>query len=131
MKKAITPIRDFVNHIEREKFTLVDDVHVKYYFELKEMCLTLLDDCDKIDIRLESSTNLFFSIQGHRMNQVMKTLTVVATIFIPLTFITGIYGMNFNNMPELAWNWGYYAFWIVIVFIFLLMLFYFKKKKWF
>jgi magnesium transporter len=65
------------------------------------------------------------------MNQVMKTLTIVATIFIPLTFIAGIYGMNFVNMPELEWKFGYLAVWIVMVLVLLGMLIFFKVKKWF
>jgi len=131
LKKAIIPIKEFVLRIEREKFNFIEQKHIKYYFELKDLCLTLLDSCDRIELRLESSINLFFSIQGHRMNQVMKTLTVISLVFIPLTFIAGIYGMNFVNMPELNYKWGYYGVWVVMFIIFLGMLYYFKKKNWF
>lgn len=131
LKKAIIPIKEFVMRIEREKFNFIEQKHIKYYFELKDLCLTLLDSCDRIELRLESSINLFFSIQGHRMNQVMKTLTVISLVFIPLTFIAGIYGMNFVNMPELNYKWGYYGVWVVMFMIFLAMLYYFKKKNWF
>ncbi len=131
IKKTIIPIRDFATKIEREPFNLIEQKHLKYFFEIKDICLTLLDNCDKIETRLESNINLFFSIQGHRMNQVMKTLTVVSTIFIPLTFLAGIYGMNFTNIPELTWKWGYAAFWGIIIVIFIIMLSYFKRKKWF
>jgi len=131
IKKTIIPIRDFATKIEREQFKLIQQKHIKYFFEIKDICLTLLDSCDKIEARLESNINLFFSIQGHRMNQVMKTLTVVSTIFIPLTFLAGIYGMNFANIPELTWKWGYFGFWLIILVIFILMLFYFRRKKWF
>lgn len=61
----------------------------------------------------------------------MKTLTIVATIFIPLTFIAGIYGMNFSNMPELEWKYGYLGIWMIIVSVFLGMIIYFRRKKWF
>lgn len=131
IKKTINPIKEFITKIEREKFSLIQKKHLKYFLELKDLCLTLLDDCDKIDVRLESSINLFFSIQGHRMNQVMKTLTIVATIFIPLTFVAGVYGMNFANMPELNWKWGYFAVLGIMLAVFLFMLYYFRKKKWF
>ena len=93
--------------------------------------LTLIDSSDMILASLESATNMFFSLQGHRTNQVMKTLTVVATIFIPLTFIAGIYGMNFKNMPELDWKYGYFGAWLIIIVTFLGMVIYLKKKKWF
>tara|TARA_R110001583_G_scaffold74038_1_gene205326 strand:+ start:8467 stop:9522 length:1056 start_codon:yes stop_codon:yes gene_type:complete len=131
IKKTILPIRDFVTKVEREKFNLIQQKHIKYFFELKDISLTLLDNCDKIESRLESDINLFFSIQGHRMNQVMKTLTIVATIFIPLTFIAGIYGMNFTNMPELTWKYGYFGIWFIIIVVFVFMLNFFRRKKWF
>lgn len=131
IKKTIIPIKEFVTKIEREQFGFIHEKHVKYFYELRDLCLSLIDDCDHIEVRLDSSINLFFSVQGHRMNQVMKTLTVVATIFIPLTFIAGIYGMNFSNMPELNWAWGYYGVWAVILLVLFGMLVYFKRKKWF
>ena len=62
-----------------------------------------------MDLRLDSAENLYFSLQGHKMNQVMTTLTIMAAIFIPLTFLAGIYGMNFSHMPELSWEWGYFG----------------------
>jgi magnesium transporter len=64
------------------------------------------------------------------MNEVMKVLTIIATIFIPLTFIAGIYGMNFTNMPELQYKYGYYVVWIVMLVVLIGMLIYFKRKKW-
>jgi len=131
IKNTIIPIKDFVLRVEREHDGFIQKEYLKYYFELRDLCLSLIDSCDHIEVRLDSNSNLFFSIQGHRMNQIMKTLTVVASIFIPLTFIAGIYGMNFSNMPELSWKYGYLAVWIFIIFIFILMMIYFKKKKWF
>lgn len=65
------------------------------------------------------------------MNQIIKVLTIVSTIFIPLTFIAGIYGMNFTNMPELHWKYGYYGILLIMILLFGGMLLYFKKKKWF
>lgn len=131
IKRTIIPIKEFVTKIEREQFGFIQKKHIKYFYELRDLCLSLIDDCENIEGRLDSSINLFFSVQGHRMNQVMKTLTVVATIFIPLTFIAGIYGMNFSNMPELNWVWGYYGVWAVILLVLFGMLVYFKRKKWF
>ncbi len=131
IKKMIIPMKDFISRISREEDGFIQSKHMKYYHEIKDLCLSLIDDSDKIELKLDSYTNLFFSIQGHRMNQVMKTLTVVATIFIPLTFIAGIYGMNFDNMPELHWKWAYFGVWGVIILVFGGMLYYFKKKNWF
>ena len=131
VRKTIIPIREFVSKIEREELGLISQKHFKYFYEIQDLCLTLIDDCIQIEMKLDSNVNLFFSIQGHRMNQVMKTLTVVATIFIPLTFIAGIYGMNFSNMPELNWKWGYFGVWGIIAIVFGIMMLYFKKKNWF
>jgi len=131
IKKTVIPIKEFVLKIEVQEFSYIQIKNKKYFDELKDISLSLIDDCDQIELRLESNINLFFSIQGHRMNQVMKTLTVVSTIFIPLTFIAGIYGMNFANMPELNWKWGYYGVWLIITIIFAGMLIYFRRKKWF
>lgn len=131
IKKAILPIKEFVVLVDREDIQFIGKKQIKYFYEIKDLCLTLLDTCDTILSALESSTNLFFYIQGYRMNQIMKTLTVIATIFIPLTFITGIYGMNFHNMPELTWKYGYAAVWLLIVIIFIGMIIYFRRRKWF
>lgn len=131
IKKTILPIKDIVTKIEREELNLINKRHMKYFYELKDLCLSLIDEIEQIEVKLESSTNLFFSVQGHRMNQVMKTLTVVATIFIPLTFIAGVYGMNFSNMPELKWKWGYFSIWVIMIAMFVGMLIYFKRKKWY
>lgn len=131
IKKSILPIKEFALAVERGDCQFIEERHLKYFLEIKDMCLTLLDSSDILISALESSTNLFFSVQGHRMNQVMKTLTVVATIFIPLTFVAGIYGMNFANMPELRWRYGYLGVWGVIVLIVAGMILYFKKKRWF
>ena len=67
---------------------------------------------------------------SNKMNEVMKVLTIIATIFIPLTFIAGIYGMNFENIPELHYKYGYHILWGVMIVLFLAMLYYFKRKKW-
>jgi magnesium transporter len=131
IKKSILPIKEFTQIVERGECKGIQQMHIKYFLEIKDLCLTLLDNCDILYASLESNINLFFSLQGHRMNQVIKTLTVVSTIFIPLTFVVGIYGMNFYNMPEIEWKYGYVSIWIFMIMIFISMLIYFKSKKWF
>ena len=131
IKKTILPLKDILSKIERENIVHIRQENFKYFYELKDLCLYLLDETEQLDIRFNSYTNLFFSIQGHKMNQVMKTLTVVATIFIPLTFIAGIYGMNFKYIPELEMKNGYLYFWGIIGVVTAIMLVYFKRKRWF
>lgn len=111
------------NSIEKENYSFFDRLHQK--------SLELLEQIEYDMISLDSASNFFFSAQNHKMNEVMKTLTVVSVIFMPLTFIVGVYGMNFDHMPELRYQYGYYT---VVGFMFLLalgMAYYFKWKKWF
>lgn len=131
IKKAIIPIKEFTVSVERDECKLISKRSKNYFYELKDLCLTLLDTCDTIFASLESSANLFFYIQGHRMNQVMKLLTIISTIFIPLTFIAGVYGMNFHNMPEIGWKYGYMAVWILMLVVLAIMIYFIKKHKWF
>jgi magnesium transporter len=79
---------------------------------------------------LSGMLDIYLSSISNRLNSVMKVLTIIATIFMPLTFIAGIYGMNFKYMPELEWRWGYPAVWLIVMIIGVSMLLYFKKKKW-
>jgi len=85
-----------------------------------------------LDLRdmTESVLNTYLSSVSNRMNEVMKVLTIIATIFIPLTFITGIYGMNFANMPELEWRYGYFIVLIVMAVIGISLVVYFRRRRW-
>jgi magnesium transporter len=98
---------------------------------LHQKSLELLEQIDANMSALESASNFYFSAQSQKMNEIMKTLTIISVVFIPLTFIVGVYGMNFENMPELRYKYGYF---ITITFMFLLvlaMIYYFKKRRWF
>ncbi|WP_396212669.1 magnesium/cobalt transporter CorA [Flavobacterium sp.] len=135
LKRSIIPLRDSLysiksmkddnvfNSIERENYSFFDRLHQK--------CLELLEQIEYDSSTLDSATNFFFSTQNHKMNNVMKTLTVVSVFFMPLTFIVGVYGMNFDNMPELHWKYGYFIILGFMLLLLLGMIYYFKKKKWF
>jgi magnesium transporter len=97
-----------------------------YYFsDLKDNCLTILEEIDANKQILEGMSNLFYAAQGQRMNEIMKMLTVVSSLFIPLTFIVGVYGMNFEFMPELKWRSGYFVIWSIMLLIILGLMIYF------
>jgi magnesium transporter len=130
IKKSILPIKEFSLTVERGECQFFEQRHIKYFLEIKDLSLTLIDVCDMLLSSLESSTNLFFSVQGHRTNEIMKVLTIVASLFIPLTFVAGIYGMNFTHMPELHWKYGYFMIWFIFIVTIAGLLIYFKKKKW-
>lgn len=131
IKRSLNPINDYLIKVERAEGALIKPHHLKYFVELRDLCLSTIDDCDQLQHQLESYVNLFFSVQGHNMNQIMKMLTIVTTIFIPLTFLAGIYGMNFIHMPELEWKYGYAGLWGVFIILVSLMVWYFRRKKWF
>ena len=135
LKRSIIPLRDSLYSIKSIKddnvFNSIDAENFSFFSRLHQKSLELLDQIDDDMVTLDSASNFFFSSQNHKMNEVMKTLTVISAIFIPLTFIVGIYGMNFENMPELKYTNGYY---IVIGAMFTLavgMVYYFKKRNWF
>ncbi len=127
-KKAAISLRNTITNLEKVE---IQDMKIKYFNELKEQVNNLIADIDFELQKLESKINLIFSIQGDRLNNVMKILTVFSVIFIPLTFIAGIYGMNFVNMPETQWENGYYIMLGIMLLISLLIIWYMSKKKWF
>lgn len=131
LKRSLGPFYDAISGIEKGISGKVQQKHLKYFYDLKDQCSQSLENTEALIQRLDSGINLFFSLQGHRMNQVMKTLTIVTSIFIPLSFIAGVYGMNFANMPELSWENGYFVVLGVMAFLIIGMLFFFKKLKWF
>lgn len=135
LKRSIIPLRDSLYSIKSIKdddvFNAIAHENFSFFARLHQKSLELLDQIDDDMITLESASNFFFSSQNHRMNEVMKTLTVISAIFIPLTFIVGVYGMNFENMPELKNPNGYFIVIGFMLSIVIGMVYYFKKRNWF
>lgn len=131
LRSNILSTKDMLNSIEKGSSPLFQPEQKKYYYDLKDNCIYLIENIDDQLLRLDSAENLFFSLQGHRMNQVMTTLTILAAIFIPLTFLAGIYGMNFEYMPELKWRFGYFAALGSMTLIAIGLIIYFRRKRWF
>lgn len=127
-KKATISLKDIIVKLEKIE---IEGFNVKYFSELKEQTNNLISNIDFELQELESKINLIFSIQGHRLNEVMKTLTILSVIFIPLTFLAGIYGMNFENIPELKVKNGYFILLAVMFFVTIVAIWFFKRKKWF
>ena len=128
VKKAVSSLRDTLLKAENASFT---SLSFSYFSELKEQSINLMNDIDFELYKMDSTTNLIFSVQGHRLNEIMKTLTIFSVIFIPLTFLAGIYGMNFENIPELSWENGYFyllGFMLVVACISIWIM---KRNKWF
>jgi len=135
LKRAIIPLRDSLYSIKSIKddnvFNAIDANNFTFFERLHQKCLELLEQIEYDLTTLDSAANFFFSSQSHKMNEVMKTLTVVSVFFMPLTFIVGVYGMNFENMPELHWQYGYFIILGCMLLLLLGMVYYFKKKKWY
>jgi magnesium transporter len=130
IKKSLSPFKEALTNILSDRTHFIEKKNRKYFRDLKNSCTSAIEEANATYAALESLTNIYFSTLSHKMNEIMKVLTTVATIFIPLTFIAGIYGMNFQYMPELQWRYGYFAIWGVMLLVFLGMLIYFKNKKW-
>jgi magnesium transporter len=130
VKKSLKPFKEALITILNGRTTFIKKGGKKYFRDLKNSCSSSLEEADSSLKALESLTNIYFSSLSHKMNSIMKVLTTVATIFIPLTFIVGVYGMNFKYMPELEWRNGYFIVLGVMLGVVILMLIYFRRKRW-
>jgi magnesium transporter len=124
------PLREVINTLMREEYGLINDSTRVFFRDVYDHTVQVMDSIESMRDVLSGMLDLYLSTVSNRMNEVMKVLTIIATIFIPLTFIAGIYGMNFQFMPELQWRWSYPLLWLVLIVIFCLMIFWFKRKKW-
>lgn len=130
IRKAVQPLRDVTNQLQHEETQLISDGISAYLRDLYDHTIQVIDAVDTFRDILGNMLDNYLSLMSHRMNSVMKVLTIIGSIFIPLTFIAGIYGMNFEYMPELAWQWGYFAVWGVMIVITMCMLGLMRWKKW-
>lgn len=130
LRKFIWPVRELVNEFDRTESALIDKSTLLYVRDLYGHAVQLIDTLEAYRDMVSGMLDTYLSISGNKMNEVMKTLTIMASIFIPLTFIAGLYGMNFDNMPELHKQWGYPVVLGIMVVVALCLIYYFKKKKW-
>jgi magnesium transporter len=131
LKRALLPLREAVSGLEKGVTDLVDPENEKYFRDVYDHLIQIADSLENNREVLSGLMDMQMANMSNRMNQVMKVLTVIASLFIPLTFIAGIYGMNFEYIPELKWHYGYFAVWGLMIFIFVGMLAFFRRKKWF
>ena len=130
IRKSVSPLRELLTAIMRSDTALIHKKTFVYFRDVYDHAIHIIDEIESYRDILTGLLDIYISSVSNKMNEVMKVLTVYATIFIPLTFITGVYGMNFQYMPELTWKWAYPAIWVVFILFTLLSLLYFKKKKW-
>lgn len=130
LRKSAWPLREIVNGLQKTDSGLVKDSTKPYLRDLYDHVIQVIDTVETHSEMIAGMLEIYLSSVSNRLNDIMKFLTIFATIFIPLTFVTGIYGMNFRYMPELDWKYGYFVAIGVMVVIGLSLLAYFKKKDW-
>lgn len=131
LRRSIWPLREVVNNLERGESKLIKKTTHIFLRDAYDHTIQVIDTIETFRDMISGMLDVYLSSVSNKMNEVMKVLTIIATIFIPITFIAGIYGMNFKYMPELNWSLGYVFAWGVIFLIVLVMLVFFKRKKWF
>ena len=130
LRKSVWPLREVINRLERWESSLINKSTAIYFRDVYDHTIQVIDSVETFRDMLSGMLDIYLSSISNRMNEVMKVLTIIATIFIPLTFIAGVYGMNFRFMPELEMPIGYPVILLVMLFIGILMFAYFRKKKW-
>lgn len=130
LRNAVWPLREVINKLEKDESDLVHKNTKLFLRDIYDHTIQIIETTETLRDMISGLLDIYLSSVSNRMNEVMKVLTIIATIFIPLTFVAGIYGMNFKHMPELSWKWGYPTILSVMFLIGLGMFFFFKKKKW-
>lgn len=131
LRKSVWPLRELINNLERAGFSPLVKKNTRLYLrDVYDHSIQAIDSTETYREMLSGMLDIYLSSVSNRLNEVMKILTVIATIFIPLTFVTGLYGMNFRFMPELEHPWGYPAALLLMLVMSLLMLAYFRRKRW-
>jgi len=130
LRKSVWPLREVISRLERIESPLIQETTAIYLRDVYDHTIQVIDTIETFRDMLSGMLDMYLSSISNKMNEIMKVLTIIATIFIPLTFIAGIYGMNFMYMPELEWRWGYPIIWLTIVAISVSMLIYFRRKQW-
>lgn len=130
LRKAIWPLREVISGLQRVESELIGKSTAVFLRDVYDHTIQVIDTVETFRDLLAGMLDLYLSSISNRMNEVMKVLTIMATIFIPLTFFAGIYGMNFEYMPELQWRWGYFGLWGLMLLLAAGMLVFFRKKRW-
>lgn len=130
MRKAIWPLREIINALERGDSKFFKEATLLYLRDVYDHTIQVIDTLETYREMVTGMLDIYLSSVSHKLNEVMKVLTIISTIFIPLTFLAGVYGMNFKYMPELDWEWGYPLVWAIMITAVLFMMRYFRNKKW-
>ena len=130
LHKALYPLRDALGKVLKDESDFIQEENIPYFSDVYDHVIHLIDSLDTYRDLSSGLTDQYLNIQNSKLNEVIRVLTIISTIFIPLTFIVGVYGMNFEYFPELEWKHGYATVWVVMLTIAGGMIGYFKYKKW-
>src|SRR5690606_19751063 len=130
LRRSVYPLREVVSRFEKLEPPLIHPDTRIFIRDLYDHSIQVIDLVETYRELSLSLLDLYMNSVSNRMNEIMKVLTIMASIFIPLTFIVGVYGMNFDHIPELHYRYGYFAVWAIMLIIFVSLLYFFKKKKW-
>jgi len=131
LRKALYPLRDAMSKLVKDDSGFIDSSNARFFSDVYSHVAHLIDSLDTYKDLTSGLMDIYINTLNTRMNEVIKVLTIISTIFIPLTFIVGVYGMNFDFMPELQWKFGYFGVWIFMLLMVIVMIRYFRYKKWF
>jgi magnesium transporter len=130
LRRQIWPTREILNTLVKEESPFITDATKIFFRDVYDHTIQVIDTLESFRDLASGMLDVYLSTISNRMNEIMKVLTIIATIFIPMTFIAGIYGMNFKYMPELQWHWAYLVLWLILICLFVGMLGWFRHKKW-
>ncbi|MHC4460762.1 MAG: magnesium/cobalt transporter CorA [Planctomycetota bacterium] len=130
LRKSVWPFRELIGGLQKSESSLIKETTDIYLRDVYDHTIQIIDTIESFRDMVSGMLDIYLSSLSNKMNAVMKVLTIIATLFIPLTFVAGIYGMNFKYMPELEWRWAYLIVWLVMIAVAVIMLFYFRRKKW-
>lgn len=130
IRRSVWPLRELFRNLQDDDLLLISDQTRTYMKDVYDHVIQIIDTVEMYRDLSSSLMDIYLTMVSNKMNSVMKVLTIISTIFIPLTFLAGIYGMNFEYMPELKWRWAYSAVWGIMITMGVVMLAYFKKKRW-
>lgn len=131
LHKALYPLRDALGKILKDESNFIQEENIPYYSDVYDHVIHLIDSLDTYRDLTSGLMDIYINTQNSKLNEVIRVLTIISTIFMPLTFIVGVYGMNFEFFPELQWRYGYAIVWIAMLSIAGGMIGYFKYKRWF
>jgi len=130
LRKNIGPFKEIFHKFSRDEYEFIEKSNLIYIHDLYDHTVHLIETIDVLKDNTSNIAEIHLSVMSNNMNEIMKVLTIISTIFIPLSFVAGLYGMNFENMPELKWNFGYFYVLIVMGLILSSMVMFFRRKRW-